>query len=168
MENIYSVLITAITTLGGASAWRYFEKRAEKKEKDERWMQNECQSRITKLETLLETSSKEKDELVPVSGRLRSRLIRHCYWLTACKNPLAGSRSRLAGFFKVCGRWGLLRYGARGSAPAPAYRARRPSGPEPRYPARRGPCWPAGRRPRRWCQLRKRVTGGPPAQRSSQ
>ena len=63
MENIYSVIITAITTLGGASAWRYFEKRAEKKEKDDRWMQNECQSRITKLETLLEQSSKEKDEL---------------------------------------------------------------------------------------------------------
>lgn len=63
MENIYSVIITAITTLGGASAWRYFEKRAQKREQDERWMQNECQSRITKLETLLEESSKEKDEL---------------------------------------------------------------------------------------------------------
>ncbi len=63
MENIYTVLITAISTLGGASAFRYYERRAQKKENDERWMQNECQSRITKLETLLQESSKEKDEL---------------------------------------------------------------------------------------------------------
>ena len=63
MENIYTVLISVVSTLGGASAWRFYEKRAQKKEADERWMQNECQSRITKLETLLETSSKEKDEL---------------------------------------------------------------------------------------------------------
>jgi septal ring factor EnvC (AmiA/AmiB activator) len=63
MENIYTVIITAITTLGGAGAWRYYEKRAQKREQDDRWMQNECQSRITKLETLLDTSSKEKDEL---------------------------------------------------------------------------------------------------------
>lgn len=63
MENIYSVLITAITVLGGTGAFRYYEKRAQKKEQDERWMQNECQSRISKLEALLEQSSKEKDEL---------------------------------------------------------------------------------------------------------
>lgn len=63
MENIYTVLISVVSTLGGAGAWRYYEKRAQKKEQDERWMQNECQSRISKLEALLEQSSKEKDEL---------------------------------------------------------------------------------------------------------
>jgi septal ring factor EnvC (AmiA/AmiB activator) len=63
MENIYTVIIAVVSTLGGASAFRYYEKRAQKREQDERWMQNECQSRISKLETLLETSSKEKDEL---------------------------------------------------------------------------------------------------------
>lgn len=63
MENIYTVIITAITTLGGAGAWRYYEKRAQEKKEDDRWVKNECQSRITKLETLLEQSSKEKDEL---------------------------------------------------------------------------------------------------------
>jgi predicted RNase H-like nuclease (RuvC/YqgF family) len=63
MENIYTVIITAITTLGGASAWRYFEKRASNKENDERYIRNDCQSRITKLEALLERNSKEKDEL---------------------------------------------------------------------------------------------------------
>ena len=63
MENIYSVLITAITTLGGASAWRYYEKRAQKKAEDERWLKNDCTSRIAKLEGLLEQASKEKDEM---------------------------------------------------------------------------------------------------------
>jgi len=63
MENIYSVLITAITTLGGATAWRYYEKRAAKKEEDDRWIKNDCSSRISKLEALLEQSSREKDEM---------------------------------------------------------------------------------------------------------
>jgi len=63
MENIYTVIITAITTLGGASAWRYFEKRASHKEDDERFIRNDCQSRISKLEALLAESSREKDEM---------------------------------------------------------------------------------------------------------
>jgi peptidoglycan hydrolase CwlO-like protein len=63
MENIYSVLITALTVLGGASAFRYYEKRAQKKEKDDDFIRHDCKDRITKLETLLQESSREKDEL---------------------------------------------------------------------------------------------------------
>ncbi len=63
MENIYSVLITAITILGGASAFRYYEKRAQKKERDDEFIRHDCKDRISKLEALLEQSSKEKDEL---------------------------------------------------------------------------------------------------------
>jgi hypothetical protein len=63
MENMYTVIITAITTLGGASAWRYFERRATHKEDDERYIRMDCQTRITKLEILLEKASEEKDEL---------------------------------------------------------------------------------------------------------
>jgi hypothetical protein len=63
MENIYSVLMTAVTVIGGSAAWRYYEKRAAKKEEDDRWIKNDCTSRITKLEALLEQSSKEKDEM---------------------------------------------------------------------------------------------------------
>jgi len=63
MENIYSVLITAITVLGGTGAWRYYEKRALNKERDEEFIRHDCKDRITKLETLLQESSKEKDEL---------------------------------------------------------------------------------------------------------
>jgi predicted RNase H-like nuclease (RuvC/YqgF family) len=62
-SNIYTVLITIVTTLGGTSAWRYFEKRSEHKEEDDRYIRNDCQSRIAKLEALLENASKEKDEL---------------------------------------------------------------------------------------------------------
>jgi len=55
--------MTAVTTLGGAAAWRYYEKRASKKEDDERFIRHDCQSRISKLEALLQKSSEEKDEL---------------------------------------------------------------------------------------------------------
>ncbi len=63
MQNIYTVIGTAITVLGGASAWRFYEKRAEKREKDEDFIKKDCRDRITKLEALLASSSKEKDEL---------------------------------------------------------------------------------------------------------
>ncbi len=63
MENMYSVLITAITVLGGASAFRYYEKRAQRKEKDEEFIRHDCKDRIAKLEALLEQSSREKDEM---------------------------------------------------------------------------------------------------------
>jgi len=61
--NMWSVLITAITVLGGTSAFRYYEKRAMRKERDEEFIRHDCKDRIAKLETLLENASKEKDEL---------------------------------------------------------------------------------------------------------
>jgi hypothetical protein len=63
MENIYSVLITAVTVLGGTGAWRYYEKRALHKERDDEFIRHDCKDRITKLEALLESSSREKDDL---------------------------------------------------------------------------------------------------------
>jgi peptidoglycan hydrolase CwlO-like protein len=63
MENIYSVIITAITVMGGASAFRYYEKRAQKKERDDDFIKHDCKDRIAKLEALLAESSKEKDEM---------------------------------------------------------------------------------------------------------
>jgi hypothetical protein len=63
MENMYSVLITAITMLGGASAFRYYEKRAQKRERDEDFIRHDCKDRISKLEALLTQASKEKDEM---------------------------------------------------------------------------------------------------------
>lgn len=62
-SNIYSVLITAITVLGGTTAFRYYEKRAMRKEKDDDFIRHDCRDRIAKLEALLVQSSKEKDEL---------------------------------------------------------------------------------------------------------
>ena len=63
MENMYSVLITAITVLGGTGAWRYYEKRALNKERDDEFIRHDCKDRISKLEGLLEAAGKEKDEL---------------------------------------------------------------------------------------------------------
>jgi hypothetical protein len=63
MTPLYTILGTAVTVLGSASAWRYYEKRAMAKEKDEDFIRHDCKDRIAKLEALLANSSKEKDEM---------------------------------------------------------------------------------------------------------
>ena len=63
MENVYSVLIAIISVLGSAAAFRYYEKRAIHKEKDEDFIRHDCRDRISKLEALLVESSREKDDL---------------------------------------------------------------------------------------------------------
>lgn len=60
---MYSVLITVVTVLGSAAAFRFYEKRAYKKEKDDDFIKNDCKDRISKLEALLASSSREKDDL---------------------------------------------------------------------------------------------------------
>jgi peptidoglycan hydrolase CwlO-like protein len=62
-NNIYTVLITAVTVFGGASAWRFYEKRAEHKDRDEDFIRHDCKDRISKLEALLTQAGKEKDDL---------------------------------------------------------------------------------------------------------
>jgi hypothetical protein len=49
--------------LGSASAWRFYEKRADRKERDDDFIRNDCRDRISKLEGLLVASSDEKDNM---------------------------------------------------------------------------------------------------------
>ena len=62
-DNIYTVLMTAITVLGSAAAFRFYEKKSMRKERDEEFIRHDCKDRISKLEALLERSASEKDEL---------------------------------------------------------------------------------------------------------
>ena len=62
-QSIWTAIITLITVLGGGSAWRFYEKRALKRERDEDFIRHDCKDRIAKLEALLESSSREKDEM---------------------------------------------------------------------------------------------------------
>jgi peptidoglycan hydrolase CwlO-like protein len=62
-SNLYTVMITVVTVLTSAGAWRFWEKRAMHKERDEDFIRHDCKDRISKLEALLEASGKEKDEL---------------------------------------------------------------------------------------------------------
>ena len=55
--------MTAITVLGSAAAFRFYEKKSMRKERDEEFIRHDCKDRIAKLEALLAASSKEKDEL---------------------------------------------------------------------------------------------------------
>lgn len=62
-QSIWTAVITLVTVLGGSSAWRFYEKRAMKRDNDEDFIRHDCKDRIAKLEALLESSSKEKDEM---------------------------------------------------------------------------------------------------------
>ena len=61
--SIWTVIVTVITVLGSASAWRFYERRAMRKERDEEFIRHDCRDRIAKLEALLQESSKEKDDM---------------------------------------------------------------------------------------------------------
>jgi hypothetical protein len=74
MESIYTVLITAITVLGGSTAFRFYEKRALHRERDEDFIRHDCKDRISKLEALLEESAKEKDEMRALILKLTSEV----------------------------------------------------------------------------------------------
>jgi hypothetical protein len=63
INSIYAVLATAIGVLGSASAWRFYEKRAMHKERDEDFIRHDCKDRISKLEALLDAAGKEKDQM---------------------------------------------------------------------------------------------------------
>ena len=63
MENLYSVLIAVISVLGSAAAFRFYEKRAMHKERDEDFIRHDCRDRIAKLEALLAEAGREKDDL---------------------------------------------------------------------------------------------------------
>jgi septal ring factor EnvC (AmiA/AmiB activator) len=63
IDNVWTLLITVITVLGSTAAFRYYEKRAMHKERDDDFIRHDCKDRISKLEALLEESSKEKDEM---------------------------------------------------------------------------------------------------------
>jgi peptidoglycan hydrolase CwlO-like protein len=62
-DSVWTVLITVVTVLGSASAWRFYEKRAMRKEREEEFIRHDCRDRIAKLEALLQESSREKDDM---------------------------------------------------------------------------------------------------------
>lgn len=62
-DNIYTVVMTAITVLGSAAAFRFYEKKSMRKERDEEFIRHDCKDRISKLEALLAESAREKDEM---------------------------------------------------------------------------------------------------------
>jgi hypothetical protein len=73
-SNIWTVLITAITVLGGTTAFRYYERRAMHRERDDDFIRHDCKDRISKLEALLEASAKEKDDLRNLVLKLTSEV----------------------------------------------------------------------------------------------
>jgi hypothetical protein len=63
VESVWAVVVTLITVLGSTAAWRFYEKRAIQREKDEDFIRHDCRDRISKLEALLLSSAQEKDSM---------------------------------------------------------------------------------------------------------
>ena len=63
VESVWAVVVTLITVLGSTAAWRFYEKRAIQREKDEDFIRHDCRDRIAKLEALLLSSAQEKDSM---------------------------------------------------------------------------------------------------------
>ena len=63
-ESIYSIIIALITVLGSAGAWGYYEKRSQRKKKEEDYIKDNFTKRVDKLEKSLEQTTSEKDELI--------------------------------------------------------------------------------------------------------
>ena len=62
-SSLWAVIVTLITVLGSTAAWRFYEKRAIQREKDEDFIRHDCRDRIAKLEALLLSSAQEKDSM---------------------------------------------------------------------------------------------------------
>ena len=45
-NSIYTVIVTALTVLGSAGAWTYYERRARRKELNDTFMKDDCRERI--------------------------------------------------------------------------------------------------------------------------
>lgn len=71
VSNIYTIIITLITVLGGAGAWKYYERRLElarQKEKEEEQQihlfRDDLRERVAVLESKLEESNKREVALL--------------------------------------------------------------------------------------------------------
>jgi hypothetical protein len=73
-QNIWTVFVTAITVLGSTQAWNFYSKKLEKKKEEELVYRYDCKERISKLEYLLEESSKEKEEMRKVILELSTQV----------------------------------------------------------------------------------------------
>jgi cell division protein FtsB len=76
-NNLYTALITLITVLGGAGAWKFYERRLEmtrqkEKEEDEQvhLFRDDLRERVAVLESKLEESSKREVTLLEEIRRL--------------------------------------------------------------------------------------------------
>lgn len=70
MDNLTTVIVTTVTVLFSAGAWRFYEKRMKLKSEqmkgnksDQNMYRDDLRERVKKLEKLLSESANEKDEM---------------------------------------------------------------------------------------------------------
>ena len=80
-QGLLTIIITIITTLGGAKAWEVYQKKMELNREDERedkenalMFRDDLRERVAILEEKLETSRKDKDGLLNSIAELKMSL----------------------------------------------------------------------------------------------
>ena len=64
-NSIYTIIISVVTVLGSASAWRYYEKRVAMKEKNDNFRKEDCRTKLVgELSTKVEFLEKENNMLL--------------------------------------------------------------------------------------------------------
>jgi len=79
--DITTILVTSITVLGGAGAWKFYEERMKIKhkeksieKKDENLYRDDLRERVIILEQKLETSIKEKHDLITKMSDIKQEM----------------------------------------------------------------------------------------------
>ena len=80
-QGIITIIVTIVTTLGGAKAWEFYQKRLEFNRADEKedkenalMFRDDLRERVAVLEERLETSRKDKDGLLNSIAELKMSL----------------------------------------------------------------------------------------------
>lgn len=80
-QGLITIVITIITTLGGAKAWEFYQKKLELNREDERedkqnslMYRDDLRERVAILETKLEDSQGDKEKLIASLGELKTAL----------------------------------------------------------------------------------------------
>lgn len=94
--DIWSILASVLTLLSGGAIFKYYDRRAKRREKNDDFIKNDCKERILKLEKKLDIALAEKEELNALVLRLTKRITEletRIEFLTKEKNRLSSRKN---------------------------------------------------------------------------
>jgi hypothetical protein len=79
--DLTTIIVTAVTVIGSAGAWKFYEEKMKLKhqekssdKKDDNLYRDDLRERVAVMESKLETTAKEKEELIHKVSDLKTQL----------------------------------------------------------------------------------------------